>query len=256
MMMNPKTTAKQVGQLISSDPALTVKILKVVNSAFYGFPSRITTVTHAIVILGFNTVKSIVLSTSIFDLFEHGRNGGLDPLAFWQHSVGTAAASKVVARMSGYAAQEDFFVAGLLHDSGKLILGQFLPQDMHKVVSTVQAKDCLFLEAEREVMEVDHADIGSVLFEQWKLSKGLVQAVAYHHNPPLAGDALKITSVIHVADILCRTLQFGSGGDRRLPEISPTAWKALGLKGEPFEQMLEETDREIEKAKVFLDFVS
>lgn len=255
MMLNPRTTAKEVGRLISSDPALSAKILKIVNSSFYGFPSRITTVTHAIVILGFNTVKSVVLSSTVFDVFKGKGDVAFRREAFWRHSVGTGAACRVIAREVGFSALEDFFIAGLLHDVGKIILDQYLHDDFVRILDVVKNEDCLFLEAEREVLGVTHADIGGWLFQNWRLSKGLVQAVAHHHNPALADDAVKITSVIHLGDIVCRALQCGSGGDDRIPRVSPAAWEALGLTASQLEAIVRETDQEIEKAKVFLDFL-
>lgn len=255
MMLNPRTTAKEVGRLISSDPALSAKILKIVNSSFYGFPSRITTVTHAIVILGFNTVKSVVLSSTVFDVFKSKGENEFKREEFWKHSVGCGAACRVIAREAGFSALEDFFIAGLMHDVGKIILDQYLHDDFQKVLATVKRDDCLFLEAEKKVLAVTHAEIGGWLFANWKLSKGLVQAVTHHHNPSLADDALKITSVIHLGDIVCRALQCGSGGDAKIPRISPAAWDALGFTPPKLEAILRETDSEIEKAKVFLDFL-
>ena len=255
MMLNPRTTAKEVGRLISSDPALSAKILKIVNSSFYGFPSRITTVTHAIVILGFNTVKSVVLSSTVFDVFKAEGESDFKREEFWKHSVGCGAACRVIAREAGFSALEDFFIAGLLHDVGKIILDQHLHDDFLKILAVVKQEDCLFLEAEKKVLKVTHAEIGGWLFANWKLSRGLVQAVTYHHNPSLADDALKITSVIHLGDIVCRALQCGSGGDAKIPRISPAAWDALGFTEHQLESILRETDHEIEKAKVFLDFL-
>ena len=257
MMLDPKTTAKDMAQLISSDPAVTARILKVVNSAFYGFPSRIATITHAIVILGFNTVKSVVLSSTVFDAF--GSKGKGDPRFkredFWRHSVACGAACKVIARNSGEAALEEFFIAGLLHDVGKVIEDQFLHEDFMKVLEDVQSRQVLFREAEESILGVNHADVGGWLFGQWKLSKGLVRAVACHHNPVLADDHLKAASVVHLGDIFARALLQGSGGDDQIPAISKVAWDALGLKLQDLPALLRETDREVERAAVFLEFV-
>ena len=255
MIVDPRTTAKQVGQLISSDPAVTARILKVVNSAFYGFPSRITTVTHAIVILGFNTVKSIVLSSSIFDAFKGESDSPYRREDFWKHSIGTGAACRVVARAAGYTALEDFFIAGLLHDVGKIVMDQHLHEEFVEVLKTVESRDCLFLEAEEEVLGVNHAEIGGWLFSGWNLSRGLVQAVTHHHNPSLADDALKVTSGLHLGDILCRSLQIGSGGDARIPACSAAAWEALGIGEEKIPHLLRSTEEEARHAMVFLDFL-
>ena len=256
MMLNPKTSAKEVAQLISSDPAITSKVLRVVNSSFYGFPSRITTVTHAIVILGFNTIKSIVLSSSIFDVFKkESKTSDFDRTEFWKHSIGCGAAARVLGRGMGYTALEELFIAGLLHDIGKIILDQFAHDKFTAILEMVKKKDILIYQAEEEVLGITHADIGAWLFEKWNLSKGLVECTRCHHNPALATDNQKLISIIHIADILCRSLRFGSGGDNKIPMMSDAAWNALGLNTNTFPRLLKETDEEIEKAMIFLDFI-
>lgn len=256
LMSNPRTSAKEVAQLISRDPAITSKILRVVNSSFYGFPNRITTITHAIVILGFNTIKSIVLSSTVFEVFKGGTNeSDFDRHDFWKHSIGVGAAAKVIAKRLGYSSLEEFFIAGLLHDLGKVIVDQFLHDEFVQILDTVKRKDCLLVQAEEEVLGCTHAELGSWLFQKWNLSKGLVDATAFHHNPTLAGDSIKPTAVIHIADIVCRAMRMGSGGDRKIPALSEAAWEALELPVSSLESILVETDQEMEKALVFLDFM-
>lgn len=257
LMLDPKTTAKDMAQLISSDPAVASRILKVVNSAFYGFPSRISTITHAIVILGFNTVKSIVLSSSIFDAFGTKGKGDVrfKREDFWRHSVACGAACKVLAKQTGETTLEEFFIAGLLHDVGKVLEDQYLHDDYVAILEDVEKRGVLFREAEEARLGVDHAELGGWLFSQWKLSKALVRAVAHHHNPALADDHLKTASIVHLGDIFARALMVGSGGDDGIPVISKVAWDAVGLKAEDLPALLRETDKEIVRSSVFLDFV-
>ncbi|MFH1024371.1 MAG: HDOD domain-containing protein [Planctomycetota bacterium] len=253
-MINPRTTAKEVGQLIASDPALTIKILRIVNSSFYGFPNRITTTTHAIVILGFNAVKGVILSTSVFDAFgKDGKSASFDRLALWKHSVACGAASRVLARRIGVNAIEEFFVAGLLHDIGKVILDQCVPEEFGQAIRRAKEADTLLLEAESEVLGVSHAEVGSWLLERWNLPRIHITAVARHHNPALADDELRLTPVVHLADVLVRSICIGNGGDRRIPAISPDAWKSTGLSADDFPALLQEVHDEAERAMVFLE---
>ena len=255
MVLNPRTSAKEVAQLISTDPALTSKVLQVVNSPFYGFPNRITTVTHAIVILGFNTMKSIVLSSTIFDLFrKDSRAGGFDRAEFWKHSIACGSAAKALGRRIGYSALEEIFIAGLLHDIGKLVLDQFLHEKYVAALEEARRREILLLEAEQEILGITHADVGAWLFEKWSLSRGLVETTRCHHNTSLAREAQKLAEVIHAADILARAVRYGSGGDGKIPALSESAWKSLGLGEALFDDLLQETGAEIEKATVFLDF--
>jgi len=257
MMLDPKTTAKDMAQLIASDPTVTARILKVVNSAFYGFPSRISTISHAIVILGFNTVKSIVLSSSVFDTFggNGSQDGGFKREDFWRHSLACGAAAKVIGRHAGEAALEEFFIAGLLHDVGKVVLDHGLREDYAAIRTDVKARGILIREAEEARLGINHADVGGWLFSEWKLNRGLVKAVACHHNPVLADEHMKAASIVHLADIFARALQVGSGGDDQIPPIRQAAWDAVGLKVEHMTDLLRETELEIVKASVFLDFV-
>jgi HD-like signal output (HDOD) protein len=256
MILNPRTSAKEVSQVISSDPALTAKVLRVVNSSFYGFPNRITTVTHAIVILGFNTVKSIVLSSTIFDVFRRTvKPGDFDRTEFWKHSIGCGSAAKVLAQRLGYPMPEELFIAGLLHDVGKIVLDQFLPDKFAEIVGLVRKNDCLIYEAEQQVLGATHADVGAWLFEKWNLSRGLVETTRFHHNPSLASENPRFAEIVHVADILVRAIRFGSGGDAKIPALSEPAWNSLGLQPGEMDDLLARTGAEIDKAMVFLDFI-
>jgi HD-like signal output (HDOD) protein len=256
MLLNPKTSAKEVAQLISSDPSLTSKVLRVVNSSFYGFPNRITTITHGIVILGFNTIKSIVLSSTIFDVFRRAvKPGDFDRNEFWKHSIGCGAAAKAIGRRLHYPMLEELFIAGLLHDVGKIVMDQFLPDKFQEVVALVRERDILIYDAELAVLGATHADVGAWLFEKWNLSKGLIETTRCHHNPALAGEHSRHSGIIHLADILVRALRFGSGGDGRIPGISDSAWKELGLQEPDFDDLLASTAAEIEKSMIFLDFI-
>jgi HD-like signal output (HDOD) protein len=256
MILNPRTSAKEVAQVISVDPSLTAKVLRVVNSSFYGFPNRITTISHAIVILGFNTIKSIVLSSTIFDVFRRdAKPTDFDRREFWKHSIGCGAAAKVLGRRLGYPMLEELFIAGLLHDVGKIVMDQFLPDKFAEVLERVRANNLLISEGEAQVLGATHADVGAWLFERWNLSRGLIETVRCHHNPALAAETSKFAEIIHVADVLVRALRFGNGGDARIPSIDPAAWKSLGLQTSEFDEILAQTGDEIEKAIVFLDFI-
>ncbi|MGE4158661.1 MAG: HDOD domain-containing protein [Planctomycetota bacterium] len=256
MMMDPNTTAKEMGQLISSDPAITSKILRVVNSSFYGFPSRITTVTHAIVILGFNTVKSIVLSVSVFGAFKGASGTSLfDMNKFWEHSISTGACTKIIASHCGYSAPEEFFISGLLHDVGKIVFRQHLEQEYETCCRIALDKKIPIRMAEEEVFGVGHAELGAHLMEKWKLAKGFVNSIRHHHNPGLGGDEQKIASVVHLGDIMARCLNLGSGGDPYIPAIADAAWESLALTEEKFPLLLKECHEEAKKARVYLNFL-
>lgn len=256
MLVNPRTSAKDVAQVISTDPSIASKVLKVVNSPFYGFPSRIATITHAIVILGFNTIKSIVLSSTIFDIFKKDTGDAeFNYLEFWKHSIGVGASARVISRMVGMKEQEEAFIAGLLHDVGKLVILQYMPEKAKEIMAYVRANNCLISQAEEKVLGVTHAEVGAWLGDRWNLAKGLVDVCRFHHNPALSSQFQKMCSIVHLADIITRAVRVGSGGDRKIPNLSESAWRTLNLREQDFDRMIGETFEEIEKAVVYLDFI-
>ena len=188
---NPKTTAATLGRLISSDQVLTAKILKLANSAFYAFPRRIGTVHLAVVVLGFEIVKDLALSVSVIEQFSKGEDEEetFDVMRFWEHSIGSGVASRMLAAQYGYRVSGEAFTAGLLHDIGKLVLREYLKTEFREVMENVRTKGCSFVEAEQEVLGVTHAEIGGWLVEKWNLPAHLVEAIRTHHQPTRASKA-------------------------------------------------------------------
>lgn len=240
---NPKASARDLARIITDDQVLTARLLRLVNSSFYGFPQRISTVTGAIVLLGFDAIRNLLLSTSIFKLFKAGSRDlrfRLD--AFWDHSVGCALGAKIVATHLRYEQVEELFVAGLLHDIGKVLELLYLPQDFERVAERVEADNILIEEAEREIWGFGHAELGAALADAWRLPAKLVEVIGFHHTPDRALSFPLETSIVHVADILCRALDLGSGGDHRMPRLNDRAWENLGLDVAELTTIIEEID--------------
>ena len=253
---DPSSSASDINTTLSRDAALSATILRLVNSPFYGFARRITSVTHAVVILGYSAVRSLALSAFVFE--SVGRNGAsaLDVKELWRHALGAAVAGRTAARHLRIRQDEDAFVGGLLHDLGKVVMNQYFTTAAKAVAAEVKASDCLFREAEAKVIDYDHASLGGGLAERWNLPGILVGAIACHHAPASAPEACRtLAGLVHVADILARTLLVGSGGDRQIPELSPEVCEALGLKPESMEPLLRETAVEIEKAADFFTLI-
>lgn len=256
IMMDPNASAKEAAEVIQRDPAITSKILRVVNSSFYGFSKKIKTITHAIVILGFNTVKSIVLSASMVEMFDsESSSEHFDHSDFWKHSIGVGSAAKILAQWNGADNPEEYFTAGLLHDLGKVVLDGYMEDDFLEVMDTVNEKDCLFKDAEEEVLGMNHTDIGGLLFEDWNLSDNLIEAAKFHHEPSKCIDHPEVVSSVHLGDIICRSMLAGSGGDRRIPKLSDFAWETLDIDMDDLGGIYEDTDEELEKAEVYLSLI-
>ena len=223
MLDNPETTANEVGAQIESDQVLSAKVLKLVNSGFYGFSQPIGTIPHAMVLLGFGVVKTLVLSTTVLDMMSRSMAG------LWQHSLACARTCGIIARFVDMDDPEEVSVTGLLHDLGKAVIEEHLPEEFEKVVEQIEGEDALFYEAEEAVLGVSHASIGAWLLDKWMLPGQLVNPIMFHHNFHPSRAHADRTAVVHIADILVRAEGFGSGGDNRIPKISREAMEALQL---------------------------
>lgn len=235
------TSFAEVAKIICKDQVLAAKVLKIVNSPLYGFSGRIATVNHALVLLGFSVVKGIVLSAAIIEYMCKCLVG------LWEHSLGVAVAADRIARTLGVKDPEEVSTAGLLHDLGKVIIGVEMRREGQWVLNEVRNWKIPFVEAEKRILNgVTHAEIGSWLAEEWKLPARLSEPIAFHHNPRGADSAKEATAIIHLADILIRALQFGSGGDPYIPQIDGFALEVLDLKMGDLAGLLDVIDDELE----------
>lgn len=259
LIRSSKTSASDIGQAISSDIALSTKILKIVNSAFYGFPKKIGTVSQAVVILGFNTIKSAILGVSIIEAFDDMHKGEavyFDREEFWKHAIGTASASRAIAKVIGFAEVEEAFVAGILHDVGKLILDQFANNKFREIIRRVHTEKIPMEKAEREVIGFTHSSIGSFIIDKWNFPETLSKAVLFHNTPNLSGDDVeinKLVSIIHIANIISRSLNIGSSGEAIMPRLSRFSWDLLKLDVKQLPDIMENTLIEFRNASDFLN---
>lgn len=243
LVRNPAASAVEVGKLISEDLALSARTLKLVNSPFYGFPRRINSITHAVVILGFNKIKNIALSASIVGSFRQKSGEKFDFCGFWEHSIGTAIAADNIARLIGSAAADSAFVAALLHDIGKIVIARNLPEEFEQILELIKNKGMLMREAEEQVTGIDHSQIGAWLGEKWGFPEQTVGSIESHHHPSMARRERELTCIVHVADIVARALEIGNGGDKKIPAASPSAWGEIGLSVPLVDKIMEGTIR-------------
>ena len=233
MVEDKNVSAGDIAKAISKDQALCTKILRLVNSPLYGFPGRISSVTHALVLLGFTVVKGLILSTAVFDTLGRHMEG------LWEHSLGCAILSRRLAREAKTADPEEGMIVGLLHDLGKGILSFMVPLEFGEVVGLAKARKCHIAETEQEVFGTDHARVGSWMATQWHLPPRLVTPLAYHHSPSASKAHQDVAAVVHLADILARGLGYGSPGDAAMPQLDHEAFTSLALTFAQIESVIE-----------------
>jgi putative nucleotidyltransferase with HDIG domain len=256
---DPNTSAYQIGSIVAEDPALSAKILKLTNSAFYGLSRTITSVKQAIVILGLDVVRSLVLSASVFDAFSKQYKIDKDYLdAFWRHSLSVAFMARIISRTKSFPSfleAEESFSAGLLHDIGKLVIFAQMPDDCKKVAKALLDNPNLPGNMiEEEILGFDHAAVGSYLSQKWNLPESLAVAINHHHNPDAVPDNIT-THIINVSDFISWTAAKMSDETELYVEHVPLcqlSWDKLGLKIEQEGQLVQLLQTEYTKAETFL----
>ncbi len=230
MIDNPRTSASSLARLISQDQALTAKILKLANSAYYGFSREISTVNMAIVVLGFNTVKDMGLWLSVFDVFKKSSdNSDFDIVRFWEHSIACGVAARMIAKHSRSRYAGEAFVAGLLHDIGKVVLNQYFHQEFIDILQLAQSTT---LEAaEAEVLGLGHGRIGAWLAEKWNLPSLICDSILYHHQPWNAKEKPEFVAIVTLGDMLCHLTETGYSGRSSCPEYNEEFWEIFANAG-------------------------
>ncbi len=234
---DPRTNAADIARALSMDQAMTARLLKLANSAFYGGLRRVATVTDAVVLLGQRTVRNMAMALSCQEVLGRALPGyGLDTGDLWRHSFCCAYAAQSLARRAGYRVAEEAFVGGLLHDIGKVILNLYLQAEFAKVSKLASLASLPFMEAERLVLGFDHAEAGARVLEKWNLPASLVGCVRFHHAPQDQPEPSALTAIVHLADVQCLLMGIGLGGDGLNYPLHESALALLHLSEADFEE--------------------
>lgn len=237
---DPKSTAQDMHDIVRNDPALASKILKVVNSAFYGLPSQIASLDRAIVMLGMSAVKNIALAASLSRMFRPGSiSDRFAARDLWSHCIAVGVCSRLLAEISR-GQVEEAFVAGLVHDLGLLIEYQVFPEKLAEVIDRVERTGESFCAVERELIGADHQLFGLTVATKWKFPPALRYAAAYHHNPEnLRPEFRKFVQTVQLADTLCCQNQFGFYLTAQKQEVTDVQLAEIGTTPERVQELLE-----------------
>ncbi|GAB6036346.1 HDOD domain-containing protein [Fundidesulfovibrio butyratiphilus] len=221
---DPHVSYAYVGELIGKDVGLSAKLLKLVNSALFAFPEPVESVSRAVSVVGINKLTSLALGVSLIDHFDPVPQSALDMRSFWEHSLACAVLARLLATVSGHPEEERAFVAGLLHDIGRLVMLSSQPKLSVLAMAAAWEEDAPLYASESRVWGFHHAKLGGKLLTVWKFPPGLIQAVERHHDPDDQDSAL-----VHVADIMAHALGLGRGGSPLAPPLSAWAWDSLEI---------------------------
>jgi putative nucleotidyltransferase with HDIG domain len=242
----PDVNLSELAEKVSHDQALVAKTLRLANSSFYGLSRKVTTIQQAIIILGFDSVRALISTASLIDIFSSGRESAFSFQAFWRQAIGVALCSKHIARAAGVN-QDYAFVCGLLHDVGKLVLITGFSQQYKGVMKHCDTADCHVLKAERAVLGTDHTVVGRLLAENWKFPILMQKAISTHHAPVQA-DLGDIPSIVHVADAIVHALDITGEPSDMVPELSEITWNSLNLSAADLRRIYRDTESEFEEA--------
>ncbi len=231
---NEALSVKLLAAIIMEDASLVARILRLSNSAFYGMPRQISSIEKAVMILGFDTVKSLALSVSIFAFFKTGISPSIDVLGLWNHSLGTAVSARVLMNRTNTKLAEQAFLSGIIHDIGKIVLINHCLSDMEKVASLIRDDGLGQEEAENQVFGFTHQRIGTLLLKEWKFPEVFIDGVKFHHDlPPEVKDGhpdtVHLVRVLCVANQLAKALALGLSINPKREAIPSVLWSHLGV---------------------------
>lgn len=242
----PDANICTLAEKVSRDQALAAKTLRLANSSFYGLQHKVKTIPHAITVLGFDSVRALITAAAVINNFSGSRHAAFDFSSFWRHAIGTSLCAKAVARATDQN-QDHAFISGLLHDIGKLVLVTRFPGQYSETMAFMAANDCYAIEAERDVLGLDHTGVGRALAEHWKFPPVIQRTIANHHAPT-AQDFGDIPSVVHIADAIVYALDLTGEGCAMVPPVVDDAWNSLNIRPAALRSVFREVEREFEDA--------
>lgn len=236
---DPDSTVKDMEYEILKDHVLTAKVLRLANSAYYGYARSISTVSQATVLLGFQTVKSIALASTVNEFLSTELKGyQLVENELWEQSQTCGLISRYIAQVVKYKQPEEAYIAGLLRDIGKTVLNQHMEKQYGEVLDLVMDGKMSFIEAEKEIFGFDHAEIGGKIAKKWNMPEQLVETISFHHSPEKSTLAPNLVAIVHLADAITMMMGIGIGLDGLAYNLSEDALNTLNLTIEDFENIV------------------
>ncbi len=243
-------SAREIARVISNDQSFAARMLQLANSAYYGLPRNVSTISEAVVLLGMRTVRNMAIAAATRDTLSRELVGyDLERGDLWRHSLACGMAAQLLAEVARYPDGEEAFVAGLLHDVGKVVLNLYVRDAVVQIQERMEAEELSFIEAEHAVLGFDHAEVGGRVALKWNLPAPLVQAIACHHQPFQEGQVAPLTALVHVANVVCLIAGIGLGADGLRTGLNSAAMKTLNLDERQIEKVLDRLVSRIAQAQ-------
>lgn len=241
---HPHMSLEAVGRIISSDADLTARLLRLANSSFFGFPKKIESIGRAVTMIGTQQLRDLALATTVIKLFKHIPVGSVTMRSFWEHSIACGVTARTIATCRREANIERYYVAGLLHDIGRLVLFLELPKIMKKLIGERKKKDKLLQQLEFEALGYDHAVVGGALLEAWRIPQSLFEPVGAHHDPTQAQRYPVEAAVVHLADVIVHGLRIGTSGERFVPPLDEEAWRRVDIPASALPEIIDRSEEQ------------
>ena len=251
MLDDHSSSASDIGELISQDPGLAAKVLRIANSAFYGVSYQVETISRAVTLLGTHQLRNIVVAAACVDAFKKIPNKLMTMEDFWRHSMYCGLVSRALGRLSGFGDSETLFIGGLLHDIGVLAMFRMEP-DLSRNALEINLDgsegDLEIHEAEQRLFGFDHADVGGALLSRWKFPAKLTEIVAHHYDPERAKEFAKEAAVVHIANSVSVLAELDTDDMQSAPVISESAWQITGLEPRQLAEVRERVDEQFQES--------
>lgn len=244
VLESPYSSAFHIAELVSKDSSLSAKLLKLVNSPLYAFPSRIDSISRAVALLGTRELSSLALGLSVVSAFEGIPVATLNMKQFWKHSVSAAVYAGLIAAHARGASRERCFTGGLLHDLGWLVMLSKMPGACAQVMFLSRTQGAPLYQVEQELLGFDHAQVGGMLCRKWRLPDSLTEMIRFHHAPEQASVPLE-AGIVHLANILAVAVGVGASGQGVLPSLSDSAWDLVGMSPCDIGPLVRQADRQV-----------
>jgi len=244
---HPRTSVNDIGKIITEDQGLTARLLRLANSPMFGYFGKVDSISKAVTIIGTQQLRDLALAASVMGIFKGIPEDLMSMAGFWRHSIACGIIARSLATWRREVNVERFFVAGMLHDIGQLIMATILGDLVKEMIEKSRSEDLLYFDVERDRLGFDHAEAGGALLKEWKIPANITDPVTYHHNPSRTDMFPLEASLIHLADIICQAFEFGQSCEQLVPPLDGSAWDRLGMSPDQLWVILKEVEPQIDE---------